>query len=462
MEKNTFVSLDDIDMPYSLDAEQGVLGSILVDPKLLSTALIYLSPEAFFIPQHQKIFQAMILIDGMGSAIDALVVLDNLVQQGVYEAAAGRKYLFEIAQMVPSVANVESYAKIVRENYLKRTLISASVTTVENVTSGESTADELLNDAEQRIYDIRKGKSSDAPSKLGDVILNEVFEHLNNITGENSEQYKGYTTGFSDLDNVLTGLNKSDLIIVGARPGMGKTSFALNIARNVSLIGKRRVLFFSLEMSKQQLASRVLGTEARVSGTKLRSGDLSSEDWQRLGQASGVLAKCELYLDDTSSITVPEMKAKTRKLGGVDCVIVDYLGLVKGATKAENRVNEVSEITRNLKMMAKDLAIPVIAACQLSRGTEARGKSHKPQLADLRESGSIEQDADIVLMLYRPDYYSGEKEQDEDGESAPAEEINRVSVIVAKNRHGSTGEIEFAWDGEHTLFLPIEKVHSEG
>ncbi|MCR5151405.1 MAG: replicative DNA helicase [Clostridiales bacterium] len=460
MADSNFISLDNINMPYSLDAEQSVLGCILADPSTLSTASLYVTPDSFFIPQHKAVFSAMLSSDAMGNKIDALVILDMLVQQGVYDRDAGRRYLFELAQMVPSTSNVEMYAKIVREHYYKRTLIEVSTGTIENVMSNDSTADELLNDAEQKIYDIRKGKTSDAPSKLGDIIVNDVFDSLRKLTSEDAELYKGYSTGFSDLDNVLTGLNKSDLIIVGARPGMGKTSFALNVARNVSLLSGRKVLFFSLEMSKEQLASRVLGTEARVSSSKMRSGQINTEEWKRLGTAAGALSKCELYFDDSSNITVPEMKAKVRKLGGVDCVMVDYLGLVKGVGKSENRVNEVSEITRSLKMMAKDLKIPVLVACQLSRGTEARGKSHKPQLADLRESGSIEQDADIVLMLYRSDYYSGEKEPDDD-EEQKQDEINRVSVIVTKNRHGSLGEVEFAWDGEHTLFLQIEKYHNE-
>jgi len=241
---------------------------------------------------------------------------------------------------------------------------------------------------------------------------------------------------------------------------MGKTSFALNLARNVAAIGKRKVLFFSLEMTKEQLAMRVLGTEARVSSHKMRNGNISQDEWVRLGMATSALNDCELYFDDTSTITVPEMKAKTRRLGGVECVIVDYLGLIKGSTRTENRVQEVSEITRNLKMMAKDLNIPIVRCAQLSRGTEGRGKSHRPQLSDLRESGSIEQDADIVMMLYRPDYYSGEKEDGDDAE-APRQDVNVAEVIVAKNRHGETGTVEFAFDGEHTLFLQLEKVHDD-
>ena len=459
MAENNFITPDN--MPHSLEAEQAVLGSILSDPSCLPRASVSLTPNAFYLPAHKAIFEQMLILDSVGQKIDALVILNKLVEQDVYDSASGKNYLYQLTQMVPSTENIEQYAAIVKEAYYKRNLINISNEIINNSMSKELTADELLNDAEQKIYNIRQGKASNAPSKLGDIIMNDVYPNLTKLTGDDKELYKGYSTGFTQLDAILTGLNRSDLIIVGARPGMGKTSFALNVARNVAVIAKKKVLMFSLEMSKEQLATRVLGTEARISSMKMRSGEIGPEDWKKIGMASGFLANVPLYFDDSSNITVPEMKAKTRRLGGVDCVIVDYLGLVKGAVKAENRVNEVSEITRSLKMMAKDLNIPVIAACQLSRGTEVRGKSHKPELADLSESGSFEQDADIVLMLYWPDYYTGEKEDTDkqSGQTIQEREINKVSVIVSKNRHGSTGEVEFAWDGEHTLFLPIETNH---
>ncbi|MBQ2694136.1 MAG: replicative DNA helicase [Clostridia bacterium] len=459
MADNGLLSFDNITMPYSAEAEQAVLGSILVDPSCLSQAAVYITPESFFLPQHSAIFEAMITIDSTGKVIDPLVILDLLVQQNVYDNAAGRNYLFQLAESVPSTANVEMYAKIVREKFYMRTLINISSETIENAVAQQETADALLDNAEQKIYNIRQGKTSNAPSKLKDIIVNNVYDTLKKITGEDKELYKGYTTGYSDLDKVLTGLNRSDLILIGARPAMGKTSFALNLARNVAALGKRKVLFFSLEMTKEQLAMRVLGTEARVSSMKMRNGNISQDEWIRLGMATSALNDCELYFDDTSSITVPEMKAKTRRLGGVECVIIDYLGLIKGSTRTENRVQEVSEITRNLKMMAKDLNIPVICCAQLSRGTEGRGKSHRPQLSDLRESGSIEQDADIVMMLYRPDYYKGEREDDEPEEQK--QDANIAEVIVVKNRHGETGTVEFVFDGEHTLFLQLEKIHDD-
>ena len=294
-----------------------------------------------------------------------------------------------------------------------------------------------------------------------DIIINDVYTTLQHLTSEEKDLYKGYPTGFSDLDKVMTGLHKSDLVLIGARPAMGKTSFALNLARNVSYIGKRKVVMFSLEMTKEQLAMRVLATEARVNSSKMRTGELDGEDWERLGMATGVLSKCELYFDDTSSITVAEMKAKIRRMKDVECVIIDYLGLIKPAGRVENRVQAVSEITRELKMMAKDLNIPVVVCAQLSRGTEGRGKSHRPQLADLRESGSIEQDADIVLMLYRQDYYSGEEDDDEKTDDGEEKRADRVEIIVAKNRHGPTETVNMVWDADHTLFMGMEKVRND-
>ncbi len=453
--------LENISMPFSMPAEQAVLGSILVDPSCLSAVQVYLNPDSFFLPQHKAIFATMITLDNIGTKIDPLVILDELVSQNVYDNASGRTYLFQLAQNVPSTSNVETYAKIVRERYYLRTLITVSSETIESAVAQEESADILLDNAEQKIYNIRQGKVTNAPSKISNIIVNEVYDRLQKITGKDKDLYKGFTTGFQDLDNILGGLNRSDLILVGARPAMGKTSFALNLARNIAALGKRKVLFFSLEMTKEQLAQRVLSTEARVSSSNMRKGIIGPDEWVRLGQATAALNDCELYFDDTSTITVPEMKAKTRQLRDVDCVIIDYLGLITSAKRTENRVQEVSDITRNLKMMAKDLNIPIICCAQLSRGTEGRGKSHRPQLADLRESGSIEQDADMVLMLYREDYYNAEKKDDQSGGEETQQLSNIVEVIVAKNRHGSTGTVQFVWDAEHTLFVAMEKVHND-
>ncbi|MBQ7595175.1 MAG: replicative DNA helicase [Clostridia bacterium] len=453
-------TLDNSALPYSLEAEQAVLGSILIDPACMTQVQVIISADHFFLPQHKAIFNAMASIEAVGGKIDPLIVLDSLVKDNVYDTASGKTYLFQLADIVPSTLNVENYAKIVKEKYFLRELINLSRETIDDATRQDVEADLLLDAAEQKIYNIRQGRRTNAPSKLSDIIVNDVYTTLQHLTSEEKDLYKGYETGFADLDRVLSGLHRSDLILVGARPAMGKTSFALNLARNISYIGKRKVVMFSLEMTKEQLAMRVLATEARVNSSKMRSGELDSEDWERLGMATGLLSGCELYFDDTSSITVAEMKAKVRRLKDVDCVIVDYLGLIRPSTKSENRVQQVSEITRELKMMAKDLAVPVVVCAQLSRGTEGRGKSHRPQLADLRESGSIEQDADIVLMLYRKDYYQSE-EDDDNSDYEEEKRADTVEIIVAKNRHGPTETVEMIWDADHTMFLGMEKIRND-
>lgn len=462
MDVNNLTLPEGYQMPFSLEAEQAVLGCVLMDPSCMPQVLMHLRPEYFYLPQHKEIFSLMVSLDAVGNKIDPLIMLEGLKNSNVYDEASGKNYLFQLAQSVPSTANVESYAKIVREKFFMRSLITISQETIESAVAETDSADLLLDAAEQRIYDIRQGKTTNGPSKLGDIIVNQVYDTLQKLSSEGAEAFKGISTGYADLDDVISGLNKSDLILVGARPAMGKTSFALNIARNVAVKAKKKVLFFSLEMTKEQLAQRVLSTEARVLSTKMRSGQLDTDDWTRLGLATAALNDCELYFDDSSNITVAEMKARARRLKNVDCIVIDYLGLIRSGTRVENRVQEVTEITRSLKLMAKDLNIPILCCAQLSRGTEGRGKSHRPQLSDLRESGSIEQDADIVLMLYREEYYKNEKDDsdayDEPQQSGPV--ANEVEVIVAKNRHGPTKTVKFIWDADHTLFMGIERIQN--
>ena len=454
------LSLDDISMPFSLEAEQAVLGCILIEPSCISQVLIMIKPEYFYLPQHKAIFTVMQEIDTIGGKVDPLIVLERLKNDKVYDDATGKTYLYQLAQAVPSTDNVESYCRIIREKFYIRTLISVSKDIIEDSVSSDSSADLLLDSAEQRIYDIRQGRVSSGPTRIGDIIVNDVYDKLQKLSSEDAEQYKGYTTGFSDLDKVITGLNRSDLIIIGARPAMGKTSLALNMARNTALLGKKKVLFFSLEMTKQQLAERVLSTEARVQSTKMRTGEITGEEWERLATATAILSKVDLYFDDTSNMTVPEMKSRIRRLRDVDAVFVDYLQLMKSGVRSDNRVQEVSEITRSLKLMAKDLNIPVVVLAQLARTTEGRGKSHRPQLADLRESGSIEQDADIVIMLYREEYYDSEKEHDDEPDE-PKPTVNKVEFIISKNRHGPTTTVEAMWNGDYTMFSNLEKLHND-
>ncbi|MBR6392333.1 MAG: replicative DNA helicase, partial [Eubacterium sp.] len=353
---------------------------------------------------------------------------------------------------VPSTANLGQYITIVKEQYYLRELIKLSQDMIENASSSGADAKLLLESAEQRLYDLRGGADRRGARKLSDVIVNGVYEKLRELNGENRADYLGYPTGFGLLDKYLTGLNRSDLILIGARPGMGKTSFALNLAHNLVTAAKKKVVFFSLEMTNEQLAERLLASQSGIESQKFRTGELARDEWDRLGLATNVLMQTELYLVDNSAITVPEMKALVRQLRDVDCVIIDYLGLISSAEKSENRVQEVTKITKALKIMAKDLNIPVVCCAQLSRGTEGRGKSHRPQLSDLRESGSIEQDADIVLFLYREVYYENEQ-SDEDRDEI---DKNKTELIIAKNRHGGVGTIPLVFDSEFTRFRAID------
>lgn len=447
---------DKIQEPYSMDAEQAVLGAILIDTNCFDRVSgILRTADCFYIPQHKAIYTIIANLKLLNQKVDALIVAEELRRNGTYDEASGKNYLAQLAQSVPSVANVENYAKIIREKYYLRTLMDAASEMLKNAADEELPADTIMDAAEQKIYNIRQGTKDNEPTRLSDIITNEVYDNLQKLTDPAlAAEYKGIPTGFSLLDKYMTGLNKSDLILIGARPAMGKTSFALNIARNVAVQAKKKVVFFSLEMGKEQLAQRILSTEARVESQKMRTGELTDDDWQRIAQATVSLNDAELYFDDTANITVPEMKARVRKMRDVDCVIIDYLQLMQGTKRTDSRVQEVSEITRSLKLMAKDLKIPVITCSQLSRSTEGRGKSHKPQLSDLRESGSIEQDADIVLMLYRESYYDEEK-----NETVVTDE-NKAQVIVAKNRHGGTGEIDLHWNGNYTMFSTPELYHN--
>lgn len=450
------LSFDNLNEPYSLEAEQAVLGSVLIDVKCLPSVMEILKSEHFYIPQHREIYSSILNLDALGSNIDALIVLDELKKSGVYNDADGKNYLAQLAQAVPSTANVTNYAKIVKDKYFLRQLMDTSKEILHDCSTEEETADTILDAAEQRIYNIRQGRTSAGPMKLGDIIINEVYPNLSKLTSEDRDQYLGIPTGFSLLDKYMTGLNKSDLVLIGARPAMGKTSFALNIARNAAVIGKKKVVFFSLEMSKEQLAQRILSTEARVESSKFRTGNIAPDEWVRIASAAEALGNTELYFDDTSNITVPEMKARVRRMKDVDCVIIDYLQLMTGSKKTDSRVQEVSEITRSLKLMAKDLHIPVVTCSQLNRqSANGKGKDHKPTMSELRESGSIEQDADIILLLYRESYF------DEDKGEAVVVDDSKAQVIIAKNRHGGTTDVDLSWNGNYTLFTTAEHNRNE-
>ena len=439
-------------LPYSVDAEQAVLGSMIIDPNCINDVAVQVRTEYFYIPQHREIYSAISSMYELSQSIDFISLLERLKKDGTYDEAGGKEYLTKLVQTVPSSANVMTYVGIIREQYYQRALMGAAQGIIKDINENAMDSGKLLDSAEQRIFAIRDGREISGLTHIKNVIATETYDRLTKINDpETRDDYIGIPSGIGELDKMITGLNKSDLIILGARPGMGKTSFALNIARNVALQAGKTVCFFSLEMTRDQLAQRMLSSEAAIKSEKLRTGDLEPEEWTRLTQAGENLSKAEIYFDETSNITVPEMKAKLRRMKRVDLVIIDYLGLMHTPRQNDNRVQEISEITRSLKIMAKELKVPIIACAQLSRGTEQKGKSHKPALADLRDSGSIEQDADIVLFLYRDAYYDAEKSSDED-----LSDNSKSECIVAKNRHGETGVIPLHWDGQYTRFTSVD------
>ena len=454
MPDNNNTNYSGLRLPYSHEAEQAVLGAVLMEPDVIaSVAEILPSSEYFYLANHRTIYAVMLSMFTSGQAVDQITVLEALKTERDFDEASGKTYLYQLAQSCPSIANVENYARIVRDKYDVRALMNAARDIIEDSTEGEMEPQMLIDSAEQRIFDIRRGKDIQGLQRIDEVLF-QTFDRLD-MLNRNDDAVKPIATGIGDLDRVITGLNRSDLILLAARPGMGKTSFALNIARNVSVIGKKTVAFFSLEMTKEQLASRLLSSEALVGGTKLRTGRLSPDEWKRLIGAGDILKNASLYLDDTPGITVPEMKAKLRRLKRIDMVVIDYLQLMSTGRRDGNRVQEISELTRNLKILAKEINVPVICLSQLSRASEQR-QDHRPQLSDLRDSGSIEQDADIVLFLYREGYYDREK----GAETAQAAvDQNSGECIVAKNRHGETTTVKLHWQGEFMRFTGQERSH---
>ncbi|EWM53762.1 replicative DNA helicase [Ruminococcus flavefaciens] len=428
------------ELPHSIEAEQSVLGAIISDPNVLSDVIEIIKPEYFYNDQHKALYSIMLQMNSMSLPVDIVTVLNEAEKQHIFESPAeGRRYLAEIGNLLPSTANVESYCKIVADKYFLRSLSYVARTILEEVQSGEQNAQLLLDSAEQKIYDIRQGRDVRGLVPLSEAIA-EAYDRLGKISGPDKEKYVGARTGFTLLDNITSGLNKSDLIIIAARPGMGKTSFAMNIATNVARRAEKEVVTFNLEMSKEQLATRILSTEALVESNTLRNGRINGDDWVKLATSAGYLSTLPLYIDDTASMTVQQMKAKLRRTKNLGLVIIDYLQLMESTSHSDNRVTVISEITRQLKVMAKELNVPVILLSQLSRAVENR-TDKRPMLSDLRESGSIEQDADIVLFLYRDAYYNKESQRQ-----------NISECIVAKNRHGETGTVELIWDGQYTRF----------
>ena len=439
-------------LPVSVEAEQALLGSIIVSPDAFDKIGGMITAEDFYVEEHKHIYNALLKMYAQNKTIDVVTLVNALVENGDRDEAGGIQYITLIAESVPSAANVKDYAKIVKDKAILRKLINVCTEINEDAYS-ESDVRTIVDAAEQKIFDISHDNTTKEFRHIRDVLQN-VYRDIE-ILAETKGAVSGSKTGFSGLDRMLVQMGKGDIVIVGARPGMGKTSFALNIATNVAKSTKKAVAIFSLEMSGEQLVTRIISSEAMVDSHSLRTGQLANEDWDNIADVISSLSGCDIFIDDTSSITTTEMKSKLRRLPNLGLVVIDYIGLMQSNTNTDNRAQQVGEISRNLKIMAKDFGVPFIVCAQLNRGTESRpGAGKRPTLADLRDSGSIEQDADIVLFLYRDEYYkdiSGGDNTPEDADSA-----NTAEVIIAKNRHGSVGNVKMGWIGQFTKFRTIE------
>ena len=436
--------------PQSLEAEQSVLGSILIDSRCVADIIGILKPEDFFLPQNREIYETVYTMFNFSESIDPVTVLEKMRQLGVYHDNT-RDYVQQLMEITPTAANAVRYANIVKDKAMLRGLADASSDIAELVYDQVGTPAEILESAEKKIYALRKGDTGDSLEHIG-VTLHKVFDTLTELSQSDSA-IPGLSTGLNDLDKKINGLNKSDLFLIAARPAMGKTAFALNIALNVAKKYNKTVACFSLEMSREQLTMRLLANESFVELGKLLTGKLSEEEWTKLAMASAALSQTDLRVDDNPSITVAEINAKCRRLDNLGLVVIDYLQLMQGSgygKASDNRVNVVSDISRSLKIMAKELNVPVICLSQLSRGPEGR-TDKRPMLSDLRESGAIEQDADEVMFIYREDYYNKDTEKQ-----------NVAECIIAKNRHGDTGTVELQWLPQFTTFADREWRHDEG
>jgi replicative DNA helicase len=435
-------------LPCALEAEQSVLGSILIDPNCFADLTEIIHADDFYLDEHGEIFYAMQDLFAKSREIDLVTLIDTLVSRGVYNEEESKKYIKVIAETVPSAANVLDYAKIVREKSLLRSLIGAADEIRETAFSAQGDVKDIIDSAEAKVFSIAQGSESKGFVHIREAI-SRTYERLD-LLARDKDAASGTPTGFSALDRTIVGLGEGDLVLIGARPGMGKTSFAMNIATNIAKSSQKNVCVFSLEMSAEQLASRMLSSEALVDSYAIRSGNLTTDQYKKLADAAADLSESNILIDDTTGITVTRMKAKLRRVKNLGLVVVDYLQLMQGERNGDNRVLEVGDISRGLKILAKELKIPVICCAQLSRGPESR-TDKRPMLSDLRDSGAIEQDADIVMFLYRDEYYKAPG----DGEQSVAE------CIVAKNRHGSTGTVKLGWIGQFTKFITQDLDHEE-
>ena len=437
--------------PHSLEGEQAVLGSVLIDPDCVKEVVDKLRPEDFYLRQNREIFETICSMFTYARPIDGITVAEEMQKNGTYDDNTTRAYLAQLMEITPTAANVLEYAAIVRDKSLLRAVAQAASEITALVQEGGGEAAGALEAAEQKIFAIRRGRGAQSMIPVRQV-LPDVLDRLSEMS-ESPTGLPGLSTGLSVLDTKITGLNKSDLILLAARPGMGKTSMALNMALNVAKGTDRSVAVFSLEMSKEQLVMRLLSAEALVENNRLRTGSLRETDWEKIADAATVLSRVDIRIDDNPLLSVADMSAKCRRLDNLGLVVIDYLQLMTSAggksRGGENRQQVVSDISRTLKIMAKELSVPVLCLSQLSRANEKRDDK-RPMLSDLRESGAIEQDADIVLFLYRDDYYNEDSEK-----------RNIAECIVAKNRHGETGKVELKWVPEYTMFGTLETRYDD-
>ena len=436
-------------LPQSLEAEQSVIGSMIIDKSAISKALEKLNEEDFYKDGHKVIFKAIKDMYSQDMAVDLVTLLENLKSKDKLEKAGGVTYISEVSSQVITTANLDAYIKIVEDKSMLRKLIKSSTAIIEESYTKQDKVEEVLDGAQKKIFDLAEKKGSSEFEPLSNVLergfleIERLFNNKGSITGVGS--------GIRDLDAKTSGFQKGDMVLIAARPSMGKTTFALNIAEFAALVENKSVVIFSLEMSKEQLAYKLLCSEANVDMLKLRTGNLDEDDWDRIARATGPLSKARIYIDDTAGLSVMEMRSKCRKIKmeyGIDLILIDYLQLMSGSS-SENRQQEVSEISRSIKALAKEMECPVIALSQLSRAPEQRA-DHRPMLSDLRESGSIEQDADVVMFLYRDEYYNKETEEKNIGE-----------CIIAKQRNGPVGTVKMAWIGSHSKFANLELTYKE-
>ena len=435
--------------PQSIEAEKSVLGSMMIDKNVIAQAVEILSAEDFYRDAHKYIFKSIVEMYQRDEPIDEITLLEHLKSTDRLEKSGGISYITEIGSSVLTTANVKSYIKIVEDKATLRKLIDSSTKIIESCYNNQDDVEKVIDVAEQKIFDLAEKKSSSDFEPLSDI-LERGFEQIETLFN-NKGEVTGVGSGFKDLDDLTSGFQKGDMILIAARPSMGKTTFALNIAEHAALREGKSVVIFSLEMSKEQLAYKLLCSEANVDMLKLRTGNLEDKDWENIARASGPLSSAKIYIDDTAGVSIMEMRSKCRRLKieyGIDLILIDYLQLMSGSGE-ESRQQEVSEISRNIKAIAKEMQCPVIALSQLSRAPEQRA-DRRPMLSDLRESGSIEQDADLVMFLYRDEYYNKE-----------TEEKNVAECIIAKQRNGPVGNVKLAWIGQFSKFGNLEHNYRE-